>query len=59
MINKTIKQKSIFLTGLKKLKINETTLYFEFSFREREPYDSQSIKDIKESVKYWRKYLDK
>jgi hypothetical protein len=38
--------------------IDEVTLYFEFSFREREPFDSQSIKDIKESVKYWRKYLD-
>ena len=35
----------------------ETTLYFEFSFREREPFDSQSIKDIKESVKLWRKYV--
>ena len=44
---------------LEKLKTNEVTLYFEFSFREREPYDSQSIKDIKESVKYWRKYLVK
>lgn len=45
--------KEIIKTG-----ISEVTLYFEFSFREREPFDSSSIKDIKESVKYWRKYLD-
>ena len=43
---------------LKKTGIDEVTLYFEFSFREREPFDSNSIKDIKESVNYWRKYLD-
>ena len=41
------------------LDIDEVTLYFEFSFREREPYDSNAIKDIKESIKYWRKYLYK
>jgi len=45
------------INELEKLNIEEVTLYFEFSFREREPYDSQSIKDIKESVKYWRRYL--
>ena len=43
---------------LKKTGIDEVTLYFEFSFREREPFDSNSVKDIKESVNYWRKYLD-
>ena len=47
------------INELEKLKMDEVTLYFEFSFREREPYDSNAIKDIKESVKYWRKYLDK
>ena len=43
---------------LKKTGIEEVTLYFEFSFREREPFDSNSIKDIKESVKYWKNYID-
>ena len=47
------------LNELKKLNIDEVTMYFEFSFREREPYDSRAIRDIKESVKYWRKYIDK
>tara|TARA_A100000164_G_C21908207_1_gene774223 strand:+ start:531 stop:1424 length:894 start_codon:yes stop_codon:yes gene_type:complete len=46
------------INELKKTGIEEVTLYFEFSFREREPFDSQSIKDIKESVKYWRNYID-
>ena len=43
---------------LKSLNLDEVTLYFEFSFREREPYDSLAIKHIKESVIYWRKFLD-
>jgi len=51
-----IKPKKI-IKELNKLDIEEVTLYFEFSFREREPYDSRSIKDIKESVNYWKKYL--
>ena len=53
----TIKPQKI-INELKKCGIDETTLYFEFSFREREPFDSSAIKDIKESVKYWRRYLD-
>jgi D-erythrulose 1-phosphate 3-epimerase len=52
-----IKPKKI-INYLKKLSIDEITLYFEFSFREREPYDSRAIKDIKESIAYWRKHLD-
>ena len=52
-----IKPKKI-IEYLKKLDIEEVTLYFEFTFREREPFDSQSIKHIKESVKYWKKYLE-
>ncbi len=52
-----IKPKKI-INNLKKLNIDEVTLYFEFSFREREPYDSNAIKDIKESKKYWKKHLD-
>ena len=46
------------INELIKTGINEVTLYFEFSFREREPFDSNSIKDIKESVRYWRNYID-
>ena len=45
-------------TIIKKSKIKECTLYFEFSFREREPFDSRAIKDIKESVNYWRDYIN-
>ena len=45
------------LKCLEKSNCKDTTLYFEFSFREREPFDSKSIKDIKESVKLWRKYV--
>ena len=52
-----IKPKKI-IEYLKKLDTEEVTLYFEFTFREREPFDSQSIKHIKESVKYWKKYLE-
>ena len=51
-------QASQIIESLEKCGIEETTLYFEFSFREREPFDSNAIKDIKESVKYWRRYLD-
>ncbi len=47
------------LKNLEKGNCKETILYFEFSFREREPFDSNSIKDIKESVKLWRKYVSK
>ena len=45
------------LKSLEKSNCKDTILYFEFSFREREPFDSQSIKDIKESVKLWRQYV--
>tara|TARA_Y100000591_G_scaffold319002_1_gene330554 strand:- start:73 stop:969 length:897 start_codon:yes stop_codon:yes gene_type:complete len=47
------------LKSLENSKCKNTILYFEFSFREREPFDSQSIKDIKESVKLWRHYVKK
>ena len=46
------------ISSIKKSKIKECTLYFEFSFREREPFDSRAIKDIKESVNYWRDYIN-
>lgn len=47
------------LKSLKKSGCKKCNLYFEFSFRERDPFDKRSIKDVKESVLYWRKYLDK
>ena len=47
------------LKSLENSNCKNTILYFEFSFREREPFDSQSIKDIKESVKLWRNYVKK
>ncbi|MFC1546273.1 sugar phosphate isomerase/epimerase family protein [bacterium] len=37
--------------------INEITLLLELSFREREPFDSNVISDIKESVEYWRPFV--
>lgn len=42
----------------KNKKIDEVTLYFEFGFRERDPYDNNAIKDIKESIQYWNKFLN-
>lgn len=33
---------------------NETELVFEFSFREREPFDRMAPKALQESVAYWR-----
>ena len=44
------------LKCLEKSNCKDTTLYFEFSL-EKENLDSKSIKDIKESVKLWRKYV--
>ena len=56
-INDEINKALVGVDVIDQLNIDEITMYFEFSFREREPYDSQAIKDIKESVKYWRKYI--
>lgn len=36
---------------------DDTMLYFEFSFRERNPADRQVIPHIKESVEYWRPFV--
>lgn len=36
----------------------EVVLLFEFSHRERYPAEYQVIDDLKESVDYWRKYID-
>lgn len=37
--------------------VQRTVLLLELSFREREPYESNMIKDIKTSVEYWRGYV--
>ena len=37
--------------------MKNTLLLLELSFREREPMDSNVISDLKESAKYWKKYL--
>ena len=36
----------------------ETTLYLELSFRERQPYESNVIRDLKQSVEFWRPFVD-
>ena len=44
---------------LKRNKVNDTELSLELSFKERDPIDKNLRKDVKESVIYWKKYLDK
>ena len=45
------------IESFKKMGVKETYLYLELSFREREPYDTDCVRDINESVEYWKKYL--
>ncbi len=35
----------------------ESLLLLEFSFREREPFDSRVLEDLKASVDYWREFV--
>tara|TARA_A100001011_G_C14223009_1_gene805302 strand:+ start:75 stop:971 length:897 start_codon:yes stop_codon:yes gene_type:complete len=42
---------------LKKLNVKEIYIYLELSFREREPYDSNVLKILDESINYWYKYI--
>lgn len=35
----------------------EVTLFLEISFRERQPYEGNVIKDLKASVEFWRPYI--
>ena len=42
---------------LEKLDIDEVYIYLELSFREREPYESDVVKVLRQSVEYWRGYL--
>ena len=35
----------------------DVILFFELGWREREPHDSNVVKELKESVNYWREYV--
>ncbi|MBI5787927.1 MAG: TIM barrel protein [Candidatus Schekmanbacteria bacterium] len=45
------------LKTLEESGVEEVTLLLELSFREREPFESRVIEDIKTSVEYWRPYV--
>lgn len=45
------------INTLNAAKINDITLVFELSFKEREPFESRVIDDIKASIEYWRPYV--
>ena len=52
-----IKPKKI-IKYLKYLDLDEIYLYLELSFREREPFESKVIDDLRESIEYWKKYIN-
>lgn len=45
------------LTVLEESGVKEMTLLLELSFKEREPYESRVIHDIKTSVDYWKPFV--
>ena len=45
------------LSSLKNNKIDDIDLIFEFSFRERQPADSNVIPHLVESANYWRSFI--
>jgi sugar phosphate isomerase/epimerase len=45
------------IAALEKTGVEEVTLLLELSFREREPYESRVVEDIKASIEYWRPYV--
>jgi sugar phosphate isomerase/epimerase len=45
------------ITSLEKNNVSDIDLIFEFSFRERQPADSDVIPHLVESVNYWRPYI--
>lgn len=47
------------IASLKAAKVEKCTLLLEISHRERWPYDYNVIKDLKESVEYWRPAVDR
>lgn len=46
-----------FLSALQDAGIGDIDLLLELSFREREPFESNMIRDIKTSVEYWRPHV--
>ena len=42
---------------LNECNISNMDLILELSFKERDPYDKNSIKDVKESINFWKKNL--
>jgi sugar phosphate isomerase/epimerase len=45
------------IATLREAGIEEATLILELGFRERQPYESRVIEDIKASVDYWRPFV--
>ncbi|MBI2579587.1 MAG: sugar phosphate isomerase/epimerase [Candidatus Aenigmarchaeota archaeon] len=45
------------LQALEDAGVKETTLLLELSFREREPFESTILNDLKASVDFWRPYV--
>ena len=45
------------LSSLEKAGVNDVDLLLELSFREREPFESNMLHDIKASIEYWRPYV--
>lgn len=56
--NKGIIEAKKVLNIIKKYKTDDTELAFELSFKERDPIDKNMKKDVAESVKYWKKYIN-
>ncbi|MFC1566342.1 sugar phosphate isomerase/epimerase family protein [bacterium] len=46
------------LDALNQSNVKDITLLLELSFREREPFESRVIDDIKESIEYWRPFVN-
>ena len=45
------------VSSLKNNNVDDMDLIFEFSFRERQPADSNVIPHLIESANYWRSYI--
>lgn len=46
-----------FIRALEKAGVKDTVLLLELSFREREPFESRVVEDIRGSVEYWRSFV--
>ncbi|MGH2538763.1 MAG: sugar phosphate isomerase/epimerase family protein [Candidatus Promineifilaceae bacterium] len=45
------------LAALEAAGVEQVTLLLELSFREREPFESRVVQDIRSSIDYWRPYV--